>query len=150
MPVVIGLKFDVIGTPAPQGSKRHVGNGFMVESSKANAPWRSAVASKAREAAIDSGLTEPLTGPLILEVTFRHAMPKSRNKTTRAIGTAVKTTAPDLDKLVRSVGDALTESGVIGDDALICQISASKVEVVGWTGAHIWISQLPDELRKAS
>ena len=33
-------RFAVLGLPAPQGSKRHVGEGRMVESSKRVKPWR--------------------------------------------------------------------------------------------------------------
>ena len=37
--------FEVIGTePAPQGSKRYLGNGRFVEASKKLEPWRRAVA----------------------------------------------------------------------------------------------------------
>ena len=35
------LSFDVKGVPGAQGSKRHVGRGVMLESSKKVAPWRS-------------------------------------------------------------------------------------------------------------
>lgn len=131
------VEFEVIGLPAPQGSKRHVGKGVMVESSKANKPWRAAVAAAARDVATDIG---QFTGPLSLTVEFRFPMPKSRKAAVRAAGIGWKTTAPDLDKLVRSVGDALTESGLIGDDALVCTVAATKVEVTGWTGATIIIT----------
>lgn len=33
------IGFHVIGLPAPQGSKKHVGHGVMVESSKKVKPW---------------------------------------------------------------------------------------------------------------
>lgn len=49
------VQFDVLGVPAAQGSKRHVGNGRMVESSKALHPWRDSVAAAARDAAKDHG-----------------------------------------------------------------------------------------------
>lgn len=39
--------------------------------------------------------------------------------------------------IYRAVADALTASGLIVDDARICEVSARKVEVVGWTGAII-------------
>ncbi len=126
-------EFEVIGLPAAQGSKRHVGNGVMVEMAKGHKPWRAAVAAAARDAAPGA----PLTGPLILEVDFRFAMPKSRPSAVRSAGWGPKTTAPDLDKLVRAVGDALIEGGLIHDDALICAVAASKSEVIGWTGATI-------------
>ena len=37
-----------------------------------------------------------------------------------------KATAPDLDKLCRALGDALTQSGVLRDDALIVEWVARK------------------------
>ena len=57
------LTFRVYGTPAPQGSKRHVGRGVMVESSKKVAPWRQDVVAAAaagrtnREVAEASGVS---------------------------------------------------------------------------------------------
>ena len=70
-------------------------------------------------------------------------MPKSRRAAVRQAGIASKTTAPDLDKLIRSTGDALTTSGLIRDDALICSVHASKLEVVGWAGAVIRLVPVP-------
>lgn len=46
----VQLTFDVLAHPAPQGSKRHVGHGVMVEVSKYLQPWRKAVDTAAREA----------------------------------------------------------------------------------------------------
>lgn len=34
---------------------------------------------------------------------------------------------PDLDKLIRAIGDAATKSGCIADDSQICEIVAHKV-----------------------
>lgn len=45
------IEITVHGLPAPQGSKRHVGRGVMVESSKNVKPWRSAVVWAAISAA---------------------------------------------------------------------------------------------------
>ena len=42
-------RFAVFGLPAPQGSKRHVGEGRMVESSKRVKPWRRQVAAAYRD-----------------------------------------------------------------------------------------------------
>src|SRR5690606_16868121 len=44
------LELFVPGRPAPQGSKRHVGNGVMLESSKAVAAWRTTIAWHAAQA----------------------------------------------------------------------------------------------------
>jgi len=130
--------FTVVGLPAPQGSKRHVGHGVMVETAINHKPWRAAVA----QAAYELRGAEPMTGPLRLAVEFRFPMPKSRPKAVRDAGESHKVSAPDLDKLVRSVGDALTEGGLIHDDALICELYATKREVVGWTGAMITVDQM--------
>ena len=51
------VEFTVLGVPAPQGSKRHVGRGVLVESSNALGPWRDAVAWAARDAALRHGVT---------------------------------------------------------------------------------------------
>lgn len=139
-------EFDVIGLPAPQGSKSAVARGgraIVIEgSSKAqrerHGNWRSAVAEAARRAAAAT----PLDGPLHIDVTFRFPMPASRPKKIRAGGWAPKTSAPDLDKLLRATGDALTASGLIADDARICRIEASKWETTGWTGATIIVSEI--------
>ena len=144
------LTFEVIGTPAPQGSKRHVGNGIMVESSKAVKPWRSAVAAAARDVADHEDVAAPLGGPLHLDVVFRFRMPKSRPKAVREAGRAPKVSAPDLSKLVRSTEDALQEAGLICDDARFWSLTASKFEVTGWTGAVITISEPVAALRESA
>jgi len=132
------VTFTVHGTPAPQGSmKAFAVNGrAMIKPSGGNnfAAWRNAVAQAAHELVAEHG---QLDGPLRLDVAFRFPMPASRPKATRARGWAWKTAAPDLDKLVRAVGDALSASGLIRDDALIVDLCATKIEVVGWTGATI-------------
>jgi Holliday junction resolvase RusA-like endonuclease len=133
------ITFDVIGLPAPQGSKRHVGNGVMIESSKALKPWRDSVAAAAREVADDVGM---LDGPLHLAVDFRFPMPKSRPKAAHQAGVAAKITAPDIDKLLRGVADALKVGGLIKDDALIYSVRCRKWEVTGWTGAIVSLERV--------
>ena len=134
------LDINVIGLPGAQGSKRHVGGGRMVEMSKTLPAWRDSVTWTA---AGEWHGAPPMDGPLALFVEFRFPMPASRSKTVRLRGMARKVTAPDLDKLVRAVGDALTAAGVIRDDARIAHIVATKVEVVGWTGASIRVEEMP-------
>ena len=59
--------FHITGiTPAPQGSKRHVGNGRMVESSAKVKPWREAV----RQEALATGLAIS-DQPIYLHLLFR-------------------------------------------------------------------------------
>lgn len=135
------IRFDVIGVPTPQGSKTKMPNGAMLEGGTANLrakriDWRNAVADAAREQAAVHGT---LDGDLVLDVSFRFPMPASRSKAVREQGMAWKNTAPDLDKLVRSVGDSLTASGLIKDDARLVHIVASKIETTGWTGASVTV-----------
>ena len=135
-----GLRFEVVGLPGAQGSKRHVGRGVMVESSKKVGPWREAVANAARSAHHGH---QPFDGPLSLEVVFRLPATSSWKAADRARGWRWKDRTPDLDKLLRSTGDALTMAGVIADDALIVAVGACKVETAGWTGAQIVVREHP-------
>ncbi len=112
------VSFHVVGLPAPQGSKRHVGNGIMVESSKAVKPWREAVV----HAALALRPPVPLDGPLGLRVAFTLPKPKSATKARWA-----PDRKPDLSKLVRSTEDAMTVAGIWTDDARVIHCDASKV-----------------------
>lgn len=142
------VRFDVLGLPVQQGSHKAVGRGKhsqIIETAKGHAAWRTDVANEARAAAMRAGLRQPLDGPLSLHVTFRFPCPTSRPKAHRLEAAtdrgAPKTTTPDLDKLVRCIGDALTASGLIRDDARIWDLVARKVETTGWTGADILIGE---------
>jgi crossover junction endodeoxyribonuclease RusA len=125
------LTFDVLGVPAAQGSKRHVGRGILVESSKKVAPWREAVKAAAVEALGD---TVPYEGPVVVTVSFRFARPAGHYGSGKNVG-VLKPSAPptpisrangDIDKLVRSTLDALTDSQVFGDDSQVALLIASK------------------------
>lgn len=120
------LTFDVLGTPAPQGSKRHLGKGIMVESSKHVKPWRHDI----RSTALDNKPSSwPHTLPVTVSITFRYSRPASHY---RANGT-LKPSAPqylttrrgDIDKLSRAVLDAITGILVL-DDAQVVTLSATK------------------------
>lgn len=111
--------FFVPGVPAPQGSKRHVGNGILVESSKALGPWRDAVTVVAR--AMHRG---PPISPAGLDVTFHLPVPKRRTR-------EFPTVRPDLDKLLRGVFDGLTTAGVVQDDSVIVAAQCWKVYAGG-------------------
>jgi Holliday junction resolvase RusA-like endonuclease len=112
------LEIIVYGRPAPQGSKRHVGNGVMIESSKAVKPWRDDVKAAA-EKAIGGMLGDryPLDAPLIVRMVF--TMPKPASAPKRRRTWPCRT--PDLSKLIRSTEDALTASGVWRDDARVVE-----------------------------
>ena len=111
-----GVKFFVPGKPSPQGSKRHVGNGRMIESSREVGPWRERVALVAHNAMEG----RPVVSGAV-SVSVRFVMP--RPQSARGDVPAVK--RPDLDKLVRAVFDALTNV-VFKDDSQVVSVFASK------------------------
>jgi Holliday junction resolvase RusA-like endonuclease len=112
-----GIAFTVRGIPAPQGSKRHVGGGVLVESSNKVAPWRQDVRRAAADA-MNGHL--PFDGPLEVLVTFTLAKP-------RTVKREMPHVRPDLDKLVRSTLDALGSAGVYGDDSQVVSLVTLKV-----------------------
>ena len=125
--------FWVAGTPAPQGSKRHVGRGILVESSKLVKPWREAV----KWAALSAPEQIALPGPVAVDIVFHLKRPKS------AKADALPATRPDLDKLIRSTLDGLTEAAVFEDDARVCRLLCEKVYALdGRCGAFIAVSRM--------
>jgi crossover junction endodeoxyribonuclease RusA len=116
--------FNVLGlTPAPQGSKRHVGGGRMVESSAKVKPWREAV----RQEALKTG--HAITAePVYIHLLFRFRRPRGHYNTRGILKPSAPhtpTTRPDLDKLCRSTLDGLT--GVLfHDDSQVAFMVASK------------------------
>jgi crossover junction endodeoxyribonuclease RusA len=120
------LVITVHGEPAPQGSKRHVGRGVMVESSAKVKPWREAVKTAARDwmdSDTDIFMGTPAIGPVVIEVTFTLRKPASAPKTR----TTWPQRKPDLDKLLRSTFDALSDAGVWVDDSQVVEVTARKV-----------------------
>lgn len=123
------IAFTVHGTPAPQGSKTAMrtpsGRTVLLDGRTrtqrdAHAVWRHAVTLAAVTAAADT--FEPFAGPVAVSVVFRFPRPKSWPNRRGAW----KDTAPDLDKLLRSTLDGLTDAGVWRDDAQVCRIVATK------------------------
>jgi len=126
-------KFAVFGVPAPQGSKRHVGNGRMIEASKYLPAWRKAV-----ETECQSLFDEPIDGALEVELWFYLPRPSS-------VSRDYPTVMPDTDKLCRGVLDGLTKGGAIMDDARVVDLHAYKrYSVDGWTGVQVQITQIKD------
>jgi crossover junction endodeoxyribonuclease RusA len=143
------FRVTIHGTPAPQGSKRHVGHGIMVESSKRLPAWRSLV-TDAAWAVRDGAPT--ITGPVCLFVAFGFRRPKSHFGTGRNAGNLLPAAPPyptgrnigDLSKHVRAIEDALTDAGVWYDDDQVVGIDAGKE---WWTDAGAFIVVRPLEER---
>jgi crossover junction endodeoxyribonuclease RusA len=125
-----GFSFIVHGTAAPQGSKRHIGNGVMLESSKRLRPWRQDV----RFAALERRPPDwDMTKPMGLVLEFRFSRPQSHFVTKKGVS-YLKPNSPaepvsarlgDIDKLSRAVLDALTGVAYL-DDRQVTQLEASK------------------------
>lgn len=113
------IELEVKGDPAPQGSKR-VFNGRVVEAAGQKLKiWRKAIAAAC----------EPFTqeniflGPVRLEIDFYLARPKSVKQSKRPLPIV----PPDLDKLIRAVGDGIGQSEMIwGDDSQVVELAATK------------------------
>jgi crossover junction endodeoxyribonuclease RusA len=103
------IAFDVLGRPAPQGSKKSIGNNRFIEASKFLPAWRSAVRAAAEQVVSVYGW-EPVSGPVEVELLFYLERPASIPRTKRAYPIV----PPDVDKLARSCLDPMT--GVIYDD----------------------------------
>jgi Holliday junction resolvase RusA-like endonuclease len=117
------IRFTAVGEAKAQGSteSRYIPSlkRAISHEKRPVLDWRRTIAwSASRE--LEDGFTL-FDGPLILEATFFRPRPKSWKKSRH-----YPTSAPDLDKLVRAVGDAL--KGVIyRDDSQIVGIYARKL-----------------------
>lgn len=121
------VSFEVRGVPAPQGSKRAFvrgGRAMLVESSARVAPWRQDVRAAALAAWPFAG---PVEGPVSVDVAFAFPRPASHRGRHGLLRSAPahKSTAPDLDKLVRSTLDALT-AVCWADDRQVVAVHATK------------------------
>ena len=115
----------VYGIPAPQGSKKFLGmrggHGVIGDDSKRTKPWRQDVKYAALKWKNDNllGWPQALDGPVKLRIVFTLPKPVSAPKKRKTW--ACK--KPDIDKLLRSTLDALTEAGVFTDDARVVEFS---------------------------
>ncbi len=118
------ITFTVEGTARPQGSKRHVGGGRMIESSKHVGAWRDFVRLKAAQEMSKWPVAE---GPVSVDIQFYFDRPKKHynSKGLRADAPDKHTTKPDIDKLLRAVLDAMTGI-VFKDDSQVQQVVMLK------------------------
>jgi crossover junction endodeoxyribonuclease RusA len=114
-------EFDVIGTPAPKGSTKSFmtkrGKIATTGDCKKEKPWSECV----HWTAVESYRKKPVSGPLRVQLNFR--MPRIQEIRKRENVMHIK--KPDVDKLIRSVLDAIT--GVVWiDDNQVCAVEAYK------------------------
>jgi crossover junction endodeoxyribonuclease RusA len=123
----------VPGTPQPQGSKNAYKRGsrcVIVETNKQLPKWRKLVTERLEAA---NSACEPLQGAVSLTVTFLMPQAKSNKK-------GLPYQKPDLDKLIRAIGDSATDAGCVSDDSQICQITANKVWAISENNAGVVIT----------
>ena len=128
------VSLSVTGNPASQGSHAIMyGRIVQVNSSKHKA-WRKAIVQEAIATLPDDW--QPIDEPCELIVNFYLPKPKTVDRHLPSV-------SPDLDKLIRAVGDSLTDSGVVIDDSRIVRISARKLYAEGIApGATIQVKTL--------
>jgi crossover junction endodeoxyribonuclease RusA len=135
------VAFTVMGEPQPQGSKTVIQQKGrrprMIEDNPDTAPWRERVERAAREAMTMHGdegtswFAPPLTGAVELRVVFVFRRPAGHYGTGRNAGRLKPSsplyvrTRPDVDKLLRAIGDALSGT-VCRDDAQVVRVRAEK------------------------
>jgi Holliday junction resolvase RusA-like endonuclease len=139
---------DVRGLPAPQGSKRHVGGGRMIEQSKAVGPWREAVRAETQRV-LDREGGGFGTEAVKVALTFKMTRPKGHYRTGRYAhllrdgAPARPAGKPDLDKLARAVLDGLTAGGAWKDDSQVVVLVAEKLYAAG-PGCRIVVTDLEE------
>jgi len=148
------VEFRVAGLPVPQGSmKGHViqkqGQKPRVAVTSDNVnlkSWRAAVTEEAQAMARFHGC---FTGPVLLGVTFTLPRPDyhygRRGLLPSAPGWPVKTkSGSDLDKLVRSICDSITDARLWRDDKQVVYIDRTGKFYGELPGVRIVIRELSD------
>ena len=144
------IQFTVHGTPAPMGSKKafyvpNLKRAVLTDTNpKKRKAWAAAVSATA---ALEMRGRELIRTPVELQVNFYFSRPQSHFGTGRNAG-RVKDSAPvfhsqspDLDKLIRCLGDALTGI-VIHDDRQICQIHSCRYWTTSQERAEVQIKEI--------
>jgi crossover junction endodeoxyribonuclease RusA len=144
------ISYRVTGIPVPQGSKRHVGNGIMVEQGGQRLKsWREAVRYDTIEAL--AGMEPyPKGESVALEIKFLFSRPKNHYRSGKNAH-LLRPTAPlqfhaqkpDIDKLLRSTLDGLKAGGAYADDCQAAIVQATKEWAPAGTapGAYITIGR---------
>lgn len=123
------INLTIAGAPVPQGSVRPNGHGGVYYANATRLrPYRDRISLAIKE--LLGPNHDPWLGAVLVTVTFVFERPKSHFKadgvTLTPRAPLDMTVPPDTDKLVRAVGDALTQSGIYKDDAQVIQWTAAK------------------------
>lgn len=112
------LTINVEGDPASQGSHSVINGRIVQVNSTKHKRWRNAVVFAALDLIGESWT--PINDPVELTVVFFLPRPKTATRELPSV-------TPDLDKLIRAVGDSLTDAGILADDSRIVAIQAQKL-----------------------
>jgi Holliday junction resolvase RusA-like endonuclease len=128
------VSLSVTGDPASQGSHAIMNGRIVQVNSSKHKAWRKAIVQEAIATLPDDW--QPIDEPCELIVNFYLPKPKTVDRQLPSV-------SPDLDKLIRAVGDSLSDSGVVIDDSRIVRISARKLYAEGIApGATIQVKTL--------
>jgi crossover junction endodeoxyribonuclease RusA len=131
------VTFDVLGIPAPQGSKKLVRTGGgvrMIESSKKVAPWRNDVQAAALDAFGNGNLLhEAVHVTLEFWVARPASAPKWRFWAPKM---------PDLDKLTRATLDGLTGIAFIDDGQVTSLYATKRYALAAPSGCRVTVAPL--------
>ncbi len=148
------LHIEVVGRPAPQGSKKTGGAGQLLESSAYLPAWRAAcrIGAYKAYAAAEIGTDHLPVFPIGVPVVIERCVFWVTSQQCRGAGTDLAIGKPDIDKLLRSTLDALgggryKTARLYDDDSQIVMINGlAKMRPVGTQspGASIVISDGKD------
>lgn len=110
------LRLFVDGDPVPQGSKRIARGRLVNDNDAALKAWRKKICTAVE--VLHHGVCED--GPMIVIAEFRMRRPRSVRRPFPSV-------RPDVDKLLRAVFDAMTDSNVWQDDGQVVAAVTSKV-----------------------
>lgn len=127
------LAFTVEGRPAPQGSKRSLGRGRMIEMSRHLGPWRDAVRAAALKT-VREHRWRPMDVPHEVWITLHIQRPANPIRPWPGRGHG------DVDKHARAVLDAMTgPTLVFKDDADVDVLNIKKIFTVPGAAAGAYI-----------
>ncbi len=137
------ITFTCEGRPVPQGNHTRNRAGAIYDKDKGLATWRTAVRVEALQAKQHERWVELAAGAGVqLELAFFLIRPPSTKR-------AMPTVRPDLDKLVRGVGDSLTRV-LYHDDGQIVSLFAHEYYATHWQGVEITVAEITSAMQGES